>query len=70
MLRKSFTRHADGRSATLSSEKIPAILQDLGLPGDLQDILATMDMDTSVIDVSDELSFHQTVEIVNKCNIF
>lgn len=67
MLRKSFTRHADRRSASLSLDRIPAVLQDLGLPGDLQDILASIDTDASSSDAADELTFHRTVSIVNKC---
>lgn len=67
MLRKTFTKHADGRSALLSGDKIPAILQDLGLPGHLPDMVDAADMEGNTVDAGDELSFHQTVNIVNKC---
>jgi len=66
MLRKSFTRHADGPSARLNWDKIPAILQDLGLPGHLVDLVDPADLEVSATDSTDELSFHQTVPIVNK----
>jgi len=67
MLRKTFLKHADERSAKLTCEKIPAILQDLGLPGTLPDILATADREVQTMDFEDALSFHETVSIVNKC---
>jgi len=67
MLRKTFNRHANGRSALLHSDKIPAVLQDLGLPDHLSDNLDTTDLDKCTPEMSDELSFHQTVSIVNKC---
>jgi hypothetical protein len=67
MLRKTFLKHADERSAKLTCEKIPAILQDLGLPGTLPDILATADREVQTMHFEDALSFHETVSIVNKC---
>lgn len=67
ILRKAFAKYCDARSNLLVADKVPAILQDLGLPSDLLDGMAATDPDGALGDLEEELTFHQTVMVVNKC---
>jgi len=60
-LRKAFMKHADNSGTLVSSDRIPAVLQDIGIPEDASDISNIAEAETG------SLSFNETVKLVNRC---